>query len=170
MRALQADKARSSSSAALLHSTAPPHHLLLVAEPLSDFPLYLCSIRDDLHTLAYTSTTIASDHAQITFAHRTPAPSSIRLDHLFSRHIDSSNVGYRHRGALLAGIEACVPHVKHPGAHCQLSSLSQYDLSATTYSPDGKVFQTDYAQKAVDNSRCARSSSGAGSLCMQYAA
>lgn len=30
----------------------------------------------------------------------------------------------------------------------------QYDLSATTYSPDGKVFQTDYAQKAVDNSRC----------------
>jgi 20S proteasome subunit alpha 7 len=27
-----------------------------------------------------------------------------------------------------------------------------YDLSATTYSPDGKVFQTDYAQKAVDNS------------------
>lgn len=30
---------------------------------------------------------------------------------------------------------------------------SQYDLSTTTYSPDGKVFQTDYAQKAVDNSR-----------------
>uniref|UniRef100_A0A7S0WL28 Proteasome subunit alpha type-3 n=1 Tax=Chlamydomonas leiostraca TaxID=1034604 RepID=A0A7S0WL28_9CHLO len=27
-----------------------------------------------------------------------------------------------------------------------------YDLSATTYSPDGKVFQTEYAQKAVDNS------------------
>lgn len=26
-----------------------------------------------------------------------------------------------------------------------------YDLSATTYSPDGKVFQTEYAQKAVDN-------------------
>lgn len=25
-----------------------------------------------------------------------------------------------------------------------------YDLSATTYSPDGKVFQTEYAQKAVD--------------------
>ncbi|GBF90613.1 proteasome subunit alpha type-3 [Raphidocelis subcapitata] len=30
-----------------------------------------------------------------------------------------------------------------------------YDLSATTYSPDGKVFQTDYAQKAVDNSSTA---------------
>ncbi len=28
-----------------------------------------------------------------------------------------------------------------------------YDLSATTYSPDGKVFQTEYAQKAVDNGR-----------------
>ncbi|MEW5300233.1 MAG: hypothetical protein WDW38_003067 [Sanguina aurantia] len=27
-----------------------------------------------------------------------------------------------------------------------------YDLSSTTYSPDGKVFQTEYAQKAVDNS------------------
>lgn len=27
-----------------------------------------------------------------------------------------------------------------------------YDLAATTYSPDGKVFQTEYAQKAVDNS------------------
>ncbi|KAF6261749.1 20S proteasome alpha subunit G [Scenedesmus sp. NREL 46B-D3] len=30
-----------------------------------------------------------------------------------------------------------------------------YDLSVTTYSPDGKVFQTDYAQKAVDNSSTA---------------
>eukprot|EP00899_Mesostigma_viride_P001855 jgi/Mesvir1/11670/Mv00064-RA.1 len=27
-----------------------------------------------------------------------------------------------------------------------------YDLSATTFSPDGRVFQTEYAQKAVDNS------------------
>lgn len=29
---------------------------------------------------------------------------------------------------------------------------SQYDLSVSTFSPDGRVFQTDYAQKAVDNS------------------
>jgi len=28
----------------------------------------------------------------------------------------------------------------------------QYDLSTGTFSPDGRVFQTDYAQKAVDNS------------------
>lgn len=28
----------------------------------------------------------------------------------------------------------------------------QYDLSVSTFSPDGRVFQTDYAQKAVDNS------------------
>ncbi|KAF4692949.1 Proteasome subunit alpha type-3 [Perkinsus olseni] len=28
---------------------------------------------------------------------------------------------------------------------------SGYDLSATTYSPDGRVFQIEYAQKAVDN-------------------
>lgn len=27
-----------------------------------------------------------------------------------------------------------------------------YDLSVSTYSPDGKIFQTEYAQKAVDNS------------------
>ena len=29
-----------------------------------------------------------------------------------------------------------------------------YDLSSTTYSPDGKVFQIEYACKAVDNSGC----------------
>lgn len=34
-----------------------------------------------------------------------------------------------------------------------MPSLTQYDLSATTYSPDGKVFQTEYAQKAVDSGR-----------------
>lgn len=32
----------------------------------------------------------------------------------------------------------------------------QYDLSTSTFSPDGRVFQTDYAQKAVDNSGCGR--------------
>ena len=31
------------------------------------------------------------------------------------------------------------------------SSLVQYDLSVSTFSPDGRVFQTDYAQKAVDS-------------------
>lgn len=36
-----------------------------------------------------------------------------------------------------------------------LPGFAQYDLAATTYSPDGKVFQTEYAQKAVDNSRWA---------------
>lgn len=35
-----------------------------------------------------------------------------------------------------------------------LPALPQYDLSTTTYSPDGKVFQIDYAQKAVDNAGC----------------
>ncbi len=29
---------------------------------------------------------------------------------------------------------------------------TQYDLTVSTYSPDGRVFQTEYAQKAVDNS------------------
>lgn len=32
------------------------------------------------------------------------------------------------------------------------AALAQYDLSTSTFSPDGRVFQTDYAQKAVDNS------------------
>ena len=27
-----------------------------------------------------------------------------------------------------------------------------YDLSASTYSPDGRIFQVEYANKAVDNS------------------
>jgi Proteasome subunit A N-terminal signature len=30
----------------------------------------------------------------------------------------------------------------------------QYDYDVT-YSPDGKIFQTEYAQKAVDSSQCA---------------
>jgi hypothetical protein len=34
-----------------------------------------------------------------------------------------------------------------------------YDLSSTTYSPDGKVFQIEYACKAVDNSGCVAGSS-----------
>lgn len=29
-----------------------------------------------------------------------------------------------------------------------------YDLSTTTYSPDGRVFQVEYAAKAADNSGC----------------
>lgn len=29
-----------------------------------------------------------------------------------------------------------------------------YDLSASTYSPDGRIFQVEYASKAVENSGC----------------
>ena len=31
-------------------------------------------------------------------------------------------------------------------------STTQYDLSASQFSPDGRVFQVEYAQKAVENS------------------
>ncbi len=30
--------------------------------------------------------------------------------------------------------------------------MEQYDISVTTFSPDGRVFQIEYATKAVDNS------------------
>jgi hypothetical protein len=39
---------------------------------------------------------------------------------------------------------------------CACLRFPQYDLSASTFSPDGRIFQTDYAQKAVDNSGCGR--------------
>lgn len=40
----------------------------------------------------------------------------------------------------------------HVGGIISLSSeFLQYDLSVSTFSPDGRVFQTAYAQKAVDN-------------------
>ena len=32
------------------------------------------------------------------------------------------------------------------------SRFVQYDLSVSTFSPDGRVFQVEYAQKAVDSS------------------
>uniref|UniRef100_A0AAQ4P371 Proteasome subunit alpha type n=1 Tax=Gasterosteus aculeatus aculeatus TaxID=481459 RepID=A0AAQ4P371_GASAC len=35
------------------------------------------------------------------------------------------------------------------------SSLGTYDLSASTFSPDGRVFQVEYAMKAVENSSTA---------------
>jgi len=34
---------------------------------------------------------------------------------------------------------------------CEIFSL-QYDLSASQFSPDGRVFQVEYAFKAVENS------------------
>lgn len=30
----------------------------------------------------------------------------------------------------------------------------QYDYSAGTFSPEGRIFQVEYAQKAVENSGC----------------
>lgn len=46
-----------------------------------------------------------------------------------------------------------------PGLWCEWAlipvSVLQYDLSASTFSPDGRVFQVEYAMKAVENSRSA---------------
>jgi hypothetical protein len=33
-----------------------------------------------------------------------------------------------------------------------MCGYDQYDLSVTTFSPDGRVFQIEYANKAIDNS------------------
>ena len=83
-------------------------------------------------------------------------------------------VGHRHRGAsqplclsrysfpFTWNIEIFVsqtslPFLPSPCARPALtldffpSRVLQYDLSTTTYSPDGKVFQVEYAGKAVDN-------------------
>jgi 20S proteasome subunit alpha 7 len=36
--------------------------------------------------------------------------------------------------------------------HGSKLKLTKYDLSASTYSPDGRIFQVEYALKAVENS------------------
>ena len=36
--------------------------------------------------------------------------------------------------------------------HCAPSLFEQYDYSCGTFSPDGRIFQVEYAQKAVENS------------------
>lgn len=45
----------------------------------------------------------------------------------------------------LGGIVACKPSGSR-------FSVPQYDLSAAQFSPDGRVFQIEYAMKAVENS------------------
>lgn len=39
-----------------------------------------------------------------------------------------------------------------PGCLTDLVLVLQYDASVSTFSPDGRIFQVEYAQKAVDNS------------------
>jgi 20S proteasome subunit alpha 7 len=34
-----------------------------------------------------------------------------------------------------------------------MSTGSGYDFTASTFSPDGRIFQVEYAQKAVDGAR-----------------
>ena len=36
-------------------------------------------------------------------------------------------------------------------SHTMASQGTGYDLSASTYSPDGRIFQVEYANKAVEN-------------------
>lgn len=36
--------------------------------------------------------------------------------------------------------------------HCCRLLFTQYDLSSSTYSPDGRIFQVEYAAKAVEAS------------------
>ncbi|KAJ3193702.1 hypothetical protein HK101_004331 [Irineochytrium annulatum] len=41
---------------------------------------------------------------------------------------------------------------RDPDAALNIVNLFEYDLSSSTYSPDGRIFQVEYALKAVDNS------------------
>jgi Proteasome subunit A N-terminal signature len=45
----------------------------------------------------------------------------------------------------LISVEACYQSIRNIA-----SSGSGYDLSASTFSPDGRIFQVEYAAKAVD--------------------
>lgn len=108
---------------------------------------------------------------QITVIAPSAFPPLQLLDRRLDKRIGISNVGNRDRGAVLAREGGLLrPHVVHPSLLIAPSKRAyvpaQYDLSATTYSPDGKVFQTDYAQKAVDNSRCAARADGAKHACL----
>lgn len=49
--------------------------------------------------------------------------------------------------------------------HVESVCCVQYDYSVSTFSPDGKVFQTEYAQKSVDNSPYALLLSPVGVVC-----
>ena len=78
-----------------------------------------------------------------------------------------SHVGHRHRGewqtASRAGAAAIASSslLAHTLPLPRLLAL-QYDLNVGTFSPDGRVFQTEYAQKAVDGSGCGGGRSGGG--------
>lgn len=68
----------------------------------------------------------------------------------------SSHERHRHRGARSGGSSASGGYLRAFVVLIRLlCSPSQYDLSVSTFSPDGRVFQTEYAQKAVDNGGCA---------------
>ena len=61
--------------------------------------------------------------------------------------------GYKY--CLVAGSTVSFPLRCCASLSLLINCCAQYDLSTSTFSPDGRVFQTDYAQKAVDNSGCA---------------
>ena len=46
------------------------------------------------------------------------------------------------------------PRPRAPPPTTATRSPHQYDDSCATYSPDGRVFQVEYAEKAIDQSGC----------------
>lgn len=73
-------------------------------------------------------------------------------------NMSSIGTGVRGKATLLSAIYTCTTKT-HIAANTQcFLSVHQYDLSASQFSPDGRVFQIEYAAKAVENSGWVRDS------------
>lgn len=64
--------------------------------------------------------------------------------------MSSIGTGVNHFQSIL--IDIIIVNFHYYILHIIIFNTFQYDLSASQFSPDGRVFQVEYAQKAVENS------------------